>query len=67
MKTLIICAVAPAIAGTAMAVSSITQSVTYLVSAINEISVSGNQGALNVTTTTAGSEPAAVSDATTTY
>ena len=53
--------------GIAMAGSSATQTVTYAVSAINEISVSGNPAALTVSTATAGSAPNSVSDATTTY
>jgi len=53
--------------GIAMAGSSATQTVTYAVSAINEISVSGNPAALTVSTATAGSAPDSVSDATTTY
>lgn len=53
--------------GIAMAGNSTTQTVTYAVSAINEISVSGNPAALTVNTATAGSAPNAVSDATTTY
>jgi len=44
-----------------------TQTVTYEVQAINEISVSGNPGALIVSSATAGSEPTAATDATTTY
>lgn len=53
--------------GIAMAASSTTQTVTYAVSAINEISVSGDPGALTVNAATAGSAPNSVSDATTTY
>ncbi|MFA4947012.1 MAG: hypothetical protein WC674_00695 [Candidatus Krumholzibacteriia bacterium] len=55
------------VCGTAFAASSTTQTVTYQVSAINEISVSGNPGALIVSAATAGSQPTAVTDATTTY
>ncbi len=44
-----------------------TQTVTYEVQAINEIAVSGDPGALIVSTATAGSEPDEVTDATTTY
>ncbi|QTQ38918.1 Uncharacterized protein ToN1_48240 [Aromatoleum petrolei] len=40
---------------------------TYEVTAINELSVSGNPGALTISSATAGSAPTAVSDATTTY
>ena len=55
------------VCATAFAASSISQTVTYQVSAINEISVSGNPGALIVSAATAGSQPTAVTDATTTY
>jgi len=55
------------VCGTAFAASSAAQTVTYQVSAINEISVSGNPGALIVSAATAGSQPTAVTDATTTY
>ncbi|MHB0937190.1 MAG: hypothetical protein ACYDCO_03120 [Armatimonadota bacterium] len=51
----------------AYAANSATQTVTYEVSAINEISVSGNPGALTVSTATAGSQPNSVSDSSTTY
>lgn len=44
-----------------------TQTVTYSVSAINEMSVSGNPGALNIITAMAGSAPTSVTDATTTW
>jgi hypothetical protein len=53
--------------GAALASSSTTQTVGYSVSAINEIGVSGDPGALNITSTAAGSDPASVTDATTTY
>ena len=55
------------IAGPVMAGDSDTQTVGYEVSAINEIAVSGNPGAMNVSAAIAGSEPNEVSDATTTY
>lgn len=51
----------------AMAQNTAQQTVTYEVSAINEIDVSGNPGALTVSTATAGSEPDSVTDATTTW
>ena len=44
-----------------------TQTVTYEVQAINEISVSGNPAALIVSAATAGSQPVAATDATTSY
>lgn len=51
----------------AWAANTATQTVTFSVSAINELSVSGNPGALNITSAVAGSGPSPVSDATTTY
>ncbi|MFA4947604.1 MAG: hypothetical protein WC674_03730 [Candidatus Krumholzibacteriia bacterium] len=51
----------------AFAANNIPQTITYQVSAINEISVSGNPGALIVVTAVPGSQPTAVTDATTTY
>lgn len=56
-----------ATSGIALATETATQTVTYEVAAINELSVSGNPGALTVSTATAGSAPNAVSDASTTY
>lgn len=44
-----------------------TQTVTFQVTAINQISVSGNPGALTISSVTAGSAPTSVSDATTTW
>jgi hypothetical protein len=49
------------------AASSVNQTVTYQVTAINEISVSGNPSALIVNSATAGSEPDAATDNGTTY
>ncbi len=46
---------------------SATQTVTFAVSAINELSVSGNPGALTVATATAGDAPNAVTDGSTSY
>jgi len=51
----------------ALAANTANQTVTFQVSAINEISVSGNPGALTVSTATAGAEPDQVTDASTTY
>ncbi len=51
----------------AFAADTATQTVTYEVSAINELTVSGNPGALTVSTATAGAAPNVVTDATTTY
>jgi hypothetical protein len=55
------------VAGVAMAADSATQTVTYAVSAINEISVSGNPAAMTVSAATAGSAPNSVSDTSTTF
>jgi hypothetical protein len=51
----------------AMATETANQTVTYEIEAINELSVSGNPGALTVNAAVAGSAPTAVSDATSTY
>ncbi len=51
----------------AMAANSATQTITFEVQAINEISVSGNPAALIVSAATAGSQPNEVSNALTTY
>lgn len=51
----------------AKASNAANQTVTYEVTAINEISVSGNPAALTVNAAVAGSAPTLVSDATTTY
>ncbi len=53
--------------GSAFAADNTSQSVTYQVSAINEISVSGNPSALIVNTATPGSQPTAATDNSTTY
>ena len=50
-----------------MASNSATQTVSFSVSAINEISVSGNPSALTVDAATAGSQPNAASDTSTSY
>ncbi|MCX5752588.1 MAG: hypothetical protein NTW97_02945 [Candidatus Krumholzibacteria bacterium] len=54
-------------AGNACAADNAPQTITYQVSAINEITVSGNPGALIVVTAVPGAQPTAVTDATTTY
>ncbi|PKL47494.1 MAG: hypothetical protein CVV42_12955 [Candidatus Riflebacteria bacterium HGW-Riflebacteria-2] len=54
-------------AGAVFAGATADQTVTYEVTAINEISVSGNPAALTVSTAVAGAEPDEVSDSTTTY
>jgi len=51
----------------AYSADNVTQTVTYEVQAINEITVSGNPGALVISTATAGSQPTAATDATTSY
>ena len=51
----------------AYSADNVTQTVTYEIQAINEITVSGNPGALVISTATAGSEPTAATDATTSY
>lgn len=55
------------LAGAAFAADTATQSVTYEVTAINELSVSGNPGALTINAATAGSAPTSVTDTSTTY
>jgi hypothetical protein len=50
-----------------MAANTAQQTVSYEVTAINEITVSGDPGALVVNTATAGSEPTADTDNTTTW
>jgi len=52
---------------TVWAGSTATQTVTYEVTAINEISVSGSPAALTVNTATAGSAPTDATDASTTW
>lgn len=53
--------------GIAMAGDNDTQTATYEVSAINELATSGNPGALTVSAATAGSEPDAVTDTSTSF
>ena len=53
--------------GIAYSADNVNQTVTYEVQAVNEIDVSGNPGALIVSSATAGSEPSAATDATTSY
>ena len=54
-------------AGAASASNTATQTITFEVTAINEMSISGNPGALTINSATAGSGPSPVTDATTTY
>jgi hypothetical protein len=49
------------------AAATAAQTVTYQVTAISELSVSGNPGALIISTATAGTGPDAVNDTTTSY
>lgn len=70
MKRLVVALILLGVFGltsTVMAANTATQTVTFQVAAINEIAVSGNPGALIINTATAGSEPASVTDATTSY
>jgi hypothetical protein len=53
--------------GSIRAADNINQTVTYQVASIDEISVSGNPGALIVNTAVPGSQPTAATDATTSY
>jgi hypothetical protein len=53
--------------GVAYAATTATQTVTYQVTEITAISASGNPAALIVSAAVAGSQPTAVTDATTTY
>lgn len=55
------------VCGLSIAGNTATQTVTFEVQAIDEISASGDPGALTVSTATAGSEPDAVTDNSTTY
>ena len=54
-------------AGAAFAGNTATQTVTFEVQAIDEISASGDPGALTISTATAGSEPTDATDNSTTY
>lgn len=63
----VLVAFALAMSGVAMAASTATQTVTFQVSSINELSVSGDPGALDVNAAVAGSQPTEVSDNSTTY
>lgn len=53
--------------GPANAANTASQTVTIQVSGVNEMSVSGNPGALTVSTATAGSQPDAATDSSTSY
>lgn len=66
-KTLSIAALALALTAAAGEASAQTQTVTFSVEPINEMTVSGNPGALTINAATAGSAPTSVSDASTTW
>lgn len=53
--------------GPALAANTANQTVTIQVGSVNEIAVSGNPGALTVSTATAGSQPDAATDNSTSY
>lgn len=53
--------------GSSIAANTATQTITFEVQAINEISVSGDPAAMTISLATAGSEPSPVTDASTTY
>lgn len=53
--------------GLSIAANTTTQTVTFEVQAVNEISVTGNPAALTVNTATAGSDPDTVMDSSTAY
>lgn len=50
-----------------IAANTATQTITFQVQAVNEISVTGNPAALTVSTATAGSNPDTVTDSSTAY
>lgn len=62
-----ILAAAALVAATATAAQAQQQTVTLEVQAINQMSVSGDPGALTISSATAGSAPTAAQDASTTY
>ena len=63
----VIAALGATFAASAFAASTAEQTVTYQVSAINELAVSGNPEALIVNAAVAGSAPGSVSDSSTSY
>jgi hypothetical protein len=64
---LVVCAFVLLACGSTLAANTDNQTVTLQVSAVNEIAVSGDPGALIVSTATAGSEPDAATDNSTDY
>jgi len=67
LMLLVLAGLALFVAVSAYAANNDTQTVTFEVQAINEITVSGDPAALIINAATAGAEPDAVTDATTTY
>lgn len=67
VRTLAALSLLVVVATTRSQAQTATQTATYSVSAINQLSVSGNPGALTVSAATAGSAPTDATDATTTY
>jgi hypothetical protein len=63
----LVVAFALAVSGIAMAANTATQTVTFQVDAISQLSVSGDPGALVISSATAGSDPSPATDNTTTY
>lgn len=66
-KSLSIAALALALTAAAGEASAQQQTVTFSIDPINQMSVSGNPGALTINAATAGSAPTSVSDASTTW
>lgn len=66
-KSLSIAALALALTAAAGDASAQQQTVTFSIDPINQMSVSGNPGALTINAATAGSAPTSVSDASTTW
>ncbi|MBK1701750.1 hypothetical protein [Thiococcus pfennigii] len=67
LKISVLAAAMGMVSSGAFAADNDDQTITYEVTAINEIAVSGNPGNLTVSTATAGSQPDAVTDDSTTY
>lgn len=67
MLLMVMAALVLGISATASAGNTAQSTITYAVSSINEIAVSANPATLTVSTATAGSEPGALTDTSTTY
>ncbi len=67
IKTLSIAALALALTAAAGEASAQQQTVSFSIDPINQMSVSGNPGALTINAATAGSAPTSVNDASTTW